>query len=250
MTDEELIKRAADLAGQCEKRGRISHSAFLTPAEGYAMEQWAGRGTDCRMLLHGGYSGAERRVAFFLPDWLEAEDFDPSEYLCAVEATARFGSPGHRDYLGAALGLGIERPWLGDILVEGERAYLLCLPSVKGHLLLNLEQVGRWGVKTREIPLSELPDTEKEYKERTFSVKSLRLDAVCAGMFSLSRTSAAEAIAAGLVAHNYAECLKPDAPVRAGDVISLRGKGKGSVRSAGDRESKKGRLFVTVEIAI
>ena len=79
-------------------------------------------------------------------------------------------------------------------------------------------------------------------------MKSLRLDAVCAGMFGLSRTAAAEAIAQGLVSLNYGECLKADAPVRTGDVLSLRGKGKGKVLSAGENRTKKGRLYVTAGI--
>ena len=64
----------------------------------------------------------------------------------------------------------------------------------------------------------------------------------------LSRTSAAEAIAQGLVSLNYSVCLKPDAPVKDGDVLSLRGRGKGCVQDAGGKESRKGRLFVKAEI--
>lgn len=120
---------------------------------------------------------------------------------------------------------------------------------MKEHLLLNLDKVGRWGVKTREIPLSEVPVQKRELKEKSFTVKSPRLDAICAGMFFLSRTSAAEAIAQGLVALNYSECLKPDAPVKAGDVISLRGRGKGFVLEAGERETKKGRLLIKTGLA-
>ena len=85
-------------------------------------------------------------------------------------------------------------------------------------------------------------------EERVFSVQSPRLDAVCAGTFRISRSAAAQAIAAGLLTHNYTVCLKTDAPVRAGDVLSLRGKGKAAVLDAGSRASKKGRLFVRVGI--
>ena len=245
--DDELIRRAEDLAERCCRTASVTNKGFLTPAEIFQISHWRPR-ADCTVLLHGGYDGAERQVAFFLPDWMEPEAFDAGEHLCAIELTARFGSPGHRDYLGAAMGLGIGREWLGDILIDGERAWMLCLPSVKQHLLLNLDKVGRWGVKAKEIPLSELPQPERKRKETTFSVKSLRLDAVCAGMFSLSRTAAAEAIAAGLVSLNYTVCLKPDATVREGDVLSLRGKGKGEVLDAGSRTSQKGRLFVTTGI--
>ena len=246
--EDDLIRRAADLAAQCERHGGVTHTQFLTPAEGAALEVWARRAPDARLLLHGGYDGAERRVGFFLPEWMEAADFDPAEYICAVEGVAAFGAPGHRDWLGAALGLGIGREWLGDILVDGSRAVMLCLPSVQRHLLLNLDKVGRCGVKTRALALGDIDPPQRKLEERVFSVQSPRLDAVCAGTFRLSRTAAAEAIAAGLVERNYAVCLKADTPIREGDILSLRGKGKAAVIDAGSRESKKGRLFVKVGV--
>ena len=244
--EDELIRRAEDLAARCERSGCVTAGTFLTPAQVYAVEQWARHGSPVTCLLRGGYDGAERQVAFFLPDWMEPETLDAEldEHLCALELTAHFGAPGHRDYLGAALGLGIGREWLGDILLDGSRAWLICLPSVKQHLLLNLDKVGRCGVKVREIPLRDLPRQERRLREVVFSVKSLRLDAVCAGMFNLSRTAAAEAIGQGLVSLNYSECTKTDAPIRDGDILSLRGKGKGQVLEAGDTQSRKGRLFV------
>ena len=72
-------------------------------------------------------------------------------------------------------------------------------------------------------------------------------DALAAGMFRLSRTEAARQIEAGNLSLNYAECLKCDAPVSAGDILSLRGAGKGRVSEIGG-SSRKGRLFVTAEV--
>lgn len=238
---EALFRRAEDLAERAERSGSVTHTGFLTPAESYALSQRS----DLSPLLHGGGDCCERQCAFFLPDWMPAEDFDPAEYLCAIEIKTPFGSPEHRDYMGAILGLGIGREWIGDITVREGGAWLFCLPSVKEHLLLNLDKVGRWGVKAREAALSEAPAAEREYREIRFSVQSPRLDAVCAGMFRLSRTAAAETIAAGLVNLNYQVCLKPDAALKEGDILSLRGRGKGKLLSAGDTRSKKGRLFVT-----
>ena len=248
MEDGELIRRAEDLSARCARTGSISHTLFLTPAEAFRIEQWARCGAECTVLLHGGCEGAERRIAFFLPDWTDENDFDPAEYICALEGVAAFGTPGHRDWLGAALALGIGREWLGDILVEENRAVLLCLSSVQQHLLLNLDKVGRCGVKLRPLPLDEITPPERTLEERVFSVQSPRLDAVCAGTFRMSRAAAAEAIAAGLLSLNYSVCLKPDAPVRKGDILSLRGKGKAVVLDTGSRASKKGRLFVKAGI--
>ena len=113
-------------------------------------------------------------------------------------------------------------------------------------LLLSLDRVGRYTVRAEECPLSAVPPEEHKTESLTFTVQSLRLDAVTGGLFRLSRSSAAEKIRLGLVSLNYEVCERPDASVREGDVISLRGKGKGSVTDIGGR-SKKDRLFVTCE---
>ena len=113
--------------------------------------------------------------------------------------------------------------------------------------LLSIDKVGRFGVKTEEIPLEAIPRREKHAEERRFTVMSPRLDAVAAGLFHLSRTETARQIALGALSLNYAECLKPDAPVKEGDVLSLRGTGKGRVTEIGG-SSRKGRLFVTAEL--
>ena len=62
----------------------------------------------------------------------------------------------------------------------------------------------------------------------------------------LSRTSAAELIRLGGVSLNYMPCLHTDAAIHDGDVISVRGKGKGTVTDTGGR-SRKDRIFVTAE---
>ena len=88
---------------------------------------------------------------------------------------------------------------------------------------------------------------EKKVQEMNFTVMSLRLDALCSGMFRISRTEAARQINAGNVSLNYSQCLKTDANVKEGDIISLRGSGKGKLKELGGN-SRKGRLFVNCEV--
>ena len=245
MENEEILKRARDLARRAAQRGVPANTGFLTPAERYALEHDpALRGAS--MAFSGGYPDAERTMAFFLPDWMEQDELDLSEHICALHLTAAFGSPGHRDYMGAILGMGVGREWVGDILVDGSEAIALCQPSVLRHLL-SIDKVGRFGVKAEQIPLEAVPHREKHSEERRFTVMSPRLDAVAAGLFHLSRAETARQIALGALSLNYAACLKPDAPVREGDVLSLRGTGKGRVTEIGG-SSRKGRLFVTAEL--
>ena len=245
MSNEEILKRAEDLARRCEGRGVPTNTGFLTPAERYALEHDPAL-REANMAFHGGHADAERTMAFFLPDWMEPDALDISEHICAIRLTAAFGEPGHRDYMGAILGMGVGREWVGDILVEGQGAIVLCQPSVLRHLL-SIDKVGRCGVKAEEISLSEIPAREKKTEERRFTVMSPRLDAVAAGLFHLSRTETARQIAAGFVQLNYTECLKSDAPIKEGDVLTLRGTGKGRIAGIGGN-SRKGRIFVTAEL--
>ncbi len=242
---DELIRRCEDLSRRCGKSGCVTSTGFLTPGEQYYIRNRF-HTSDCTMLFHGGDEEGERRVLFFLPDYLDTDSFDAGEYIKAIRLTAHFGEPGHRDYMGAILGMGVGREWVGDICVRDNEAIIFCLPSVLRHLL-GIDKVGRCGVTAVEISLDSVPKREKNVKNESFSVMSMRLDAVAAGMFHLSRTECAREINAGNMNLNYFQCVKADAPVRPGDVISLRGHGKGTVTGTGGT-SRKGRLFVSAEI--
>ncbi len=245
MEKHELTRRLEDLAARCERSGAVTGSHFLTPAEQYQAERDF-QNKAVKLLFHGGHPDCERKAAFFLPDWMEPEDFDPGEHLRVIRLTAHFGAPGHRDYLGALLGMGIGREWLGDIWVEGECATVFCLPSVEKHLL-GIDKAGRVSLTAEAISFEELRAPERKTEERSFTVMSPRLDAVLAGMFRLSRSEAARQIALGMVSVNYELSNKTDCPVREGDVLSLRGAGKGKLVGFGGN-SRKGRLYVYTEI--
>lgn len=247
MEHDEVLRRAEDLYRRCEKTASVTHTAFLTPGEQLALTVWAKTQPDCNMLLFGGHTGCERCAAFFLPFYMSADGLEPEEYIKALSVKAHFGRPTHRDYMGAVMGLGIKREWLGDIWVNGENATVFVLKSVARHVADGLDKVGRCGVKVTEVPLDAVSAPERKVKEVSFSVKSMRFDAVLAGMFGLSRTAAVSLIAEGAASLNYSECLKNDAAVSEGDVISLRGHGKGTVCANGG-VSRKGRLFVKAEI--
>ncbi|MBQ1411420.1 MAG: hypothetical protein IIY94_09110 [Oscillospiraceae bacterium] len=246
MEHEALLKRIDDLYRQCEKTNAVTHTTFLTPAEQGAAVQYARGLSGCRMILNGGKPDCERRAAFFLPSWMEEGDFLPDEYLSVLRIEAFYGTPGHRDYLGALLALGVRREWVGDIWIQGQFAWVFCLPSVAGQLS-GLEQAGRVSVKTAIASLSDVSAPERKRREVKFTVQSLRFDAVLGETFRLSRTQAVKLIAAGAASLNYLPCLKNDAPVSEGDVISLKGYGKATVAEIGGK-SRKDRLFLTAEV--
>ncbi len=246
MENSDLLRRAEDLLRRCEKNGVLTATNFLTPAERFRLERWAKTQPGCRMAFSGGHPDCERTVGFFLPDYLEEEWLPLDEHIRVFELSAPFGSPGHRDYLGALLSMSIGRERLGDIWVKDNTAVIFCLPGVEKHLL-SIDKVGHDAVRARSISLGEITPPERKVKQKSFSVQSLRLDAVAGGLFDLSRTEAARQVEAGTVSLNYEICDKCDAPVHEGDILSLRGKGKGRITGLGGT-SRKGRQFVNGEI--
>lgn len=89
-----------------------------------------------------------------------------------------------------------------------------------------------------------MPEERVEYIRD--SVSSLRLDSIVSSAFRLSRGRAAEAIKHGIVSVDHAECVKPDASVKEGSSIVLKGKGKAVLEETGG-ESKKGRIRIVIK---
>ena len=245
-----LLARALDKLELARTRGVPSHTGFLSPQERAGVEGLLRACGSPRHLFFGGFDGAERTLCAFLPDWLEAEDWLAGPDYCPIRAIrCTWGGDSaltHRDFLGAVLGLGLDREKVGDLLVGQGQCDLLVLEDVEPFLLLSLEQAGRARLKTRPLALEELEPPPVQTKLIRDTVSSLRLDAVAASGFSLSRGKAAELISAGRVQLNHRECLKPDRPVAEGDVLSCRGLGKCVLKKIGG-PSKKGRTMIELE---
>lgn len=247
METTELFPHLRDLHKRCINKNIITNTFFLTPREQMEARDFCRRELGTDPFFFGGYPEAERRMAFFLPDWADPDTFDPSPYLKAIEARTPFAAPSHRDFLGSLMGMGIERECVGDILVRGEQAWFFLTPAIAPHVLDSMVHVGRDGVSLSEIECEALPHFEAELKEVTFTVQSLRIDAVVSGIWKTSRSSVQDLVLRGDVTLNYFPCLDKDASVQTGDMISLRHHGKAKILSA-DGKSKKGRTFVTAGV--
>lgn len=111
--------------------------------------------------------------------------------------------------------------------------------DIAPYLLQNVTSAGRVKLSVSEIELSDLSVPELKVKEIRDTVSTLRLDAVAASGFSMSRGKAQELISSGRVQLNYRETLKSDAPSRRGCDLRPR-LGKFEVAEVGGL-SKKGR---------
>ena len=195
------------------------------------------------------YEDAERRVLVFLPDYLEKTDI-PGQFqpLSALRVSLPRGAQklSHRDYLGALLGLGVERSVIGDILVRDDGADIFVLADMADFFVRNFDKAGRMNLQTAEINIDSVRPAYVNVTEVSDTVASLRLDNLVSSAFRLSRGGAQEAVRQGLVSVNGRQCLKPDLTVDEGDRIVLRGKGKVVLKEIGGR-SRKDRIIVTLE---
>ena len=252
--DERLmLARAMDQMDRALNRSIPCATQFLSPAQRSALEPLLAASGHPRRLFHGGYEGAERTVCVFLPDWLESGDWQAQDELAAIEAvwpSAGAAPTGadltHRDLLGGLMGIGLTREKVGDILMGDTAAQIVCLKEAAPIILSQFEQAGRYRLKLREIPLSDLSPAPVQVKVIHDTVSALRLDAVLASGFSLARGKAADAVSAGRVSVNHRECVKPDRPVGSGDILTCRGLGKCVLKSVGGR-SRKGRIIIEIE---
>ncbi len=195
-----------------------------------------------RPVLFGGYEEAERKMLFFLPDYMEDV---PQDALTVLRADHRDTRPlSHRDYLGSILGLGVGRAGVGDILVRENGADIIIRAALSDFFLTHYVSAGRTALSVSAHPLESLmlPETEPVYK--TASLASLRADAVLAAAFSVSRTLSAEAVRAGKVYLNNLPLTKGDKLLSEGDKLRWQGKGRFIIEETGGL-SRKGRLFVT-----
>lgn len=83
------------------------------------------------------------------------------------------------------MALGVERDTVGDIIESS--LIISCLPELSDYISENLVKAGRARVKLSVMELDALPARTETLAIKTDTVASVRLDAVLASAFGLSR---------------------------------------------------------------
>ncbi|MBO4415538.1 MAG: hypothetical protein J5824_06100, partial [Lachnospiraceae bacterium] len=154
----------------------------------------------------------------------------------------------HRDFLGAVLGLGIEREKTGDIIISDNTAYFFVHRDIAQFIVDSLEYVRHTHVRA-EI-CDELPEAVKpQLEKRQVIVSSNRIDAVISKLYNLSREQSLKLVSEGRVFVNGAEITSNSRALKEDDVVSVRGFGKWIFRGESGK-TRKDRLYVEVEVYV
>lgn len=244
MEEELLKKRIMELRKRATFSSYTVFTDFLTLSEVQCAKTVL---NGCNHMFFGGIADCERVMLGIASD--EAE-IDPQEFpISGIKISpknSKFAETlSHRDILGSVLGLGLERYVIGDIFLKDNVAYLFCSDKIEPFLLDQLTQVRHTQVVCEHFLPSE-GEFQREFKEITASVAAVRIDAIAAAAFHVSRSTAASDIPSGKVFLNGKEVSSPSVLVKEGDVISYRGQGKARLKTIGSM-TKKGRISVTLE---
>ena len=237
---QKALENAAKLAGE---KGLTRFTRFLDPAETELCRHLA-RQYDAGFSAWGGYDQAEHVVGCFSP---AGEEMDTAQYpvVCLHSRySPKFCSITHRDLLGSFMALGLTRSCAGDMIIAGTDIYLFAHAQTADFIAQSMKSAGKAPLGFHVLTQApEMP--EPEGTRFSSVVSSLRLDAVLAAAYRLSRSEAADSIRAGLVKVNHLVCDQVDLPLQEDALLSMRGRGRVRLLSV-DGTTRKQRIGITL----
>jgi len=246
-TEDRLqFAKALDRLRSSQNKNHATFTDFMNPQRSVVfLQHFTKKSVAAR--VYGGYDNAERMMLGFQPPYTEeplANESFPIVPL-AITYNERFSKElTHRDFLGAVLGLGLDRGKIGDIRLSKSGAVMYTAQEVAGYIAENLLEVGR--TKVTATPHAELAGLETTGTAKRITAASLRVDAVISAAFNLSRGKASALIESEKVFVNWS-LAKKTLLLSEGDIATIRGTGRIRVDSIMG-PTKKDRVALMIMI--
>jgi len=240
-----LFSKVLDRALLCEKKGFKTFSDFLDPLSARNFAQTIEEEKSCNVITYGGAFGCERLMIGFFNEYdtLLESDF-PIHALEIVHNNVKLT---HRDFLGSLLGTGVSRDKLGDIFIFADRSIAFLESGISDYVLGTLTSVGSTPISCSILEDDFLIAPFADSQSKNIVVSSMRLDAVVAAIFNLSRGKAAKFIDSEKVFVNWQSVKSQSRPVAEGDNITLRGTGRSKIETINGTTSKD-NISITVKL--
>lgn len=217
---------------------------FLNPRQQIIAQEVIGANEEVTLSFAGGSPHAERKRLLLLPPYQQSEEDDHGLTLFTVDYPKKFTAIGHRDLLGSLMSIGLKREKFGDLLVKDGQVQFVAAREIAAYVKLNLTKVGKSPVSLEETPFDEILAVCKDWKEKSGTVSSLRIDTVLAEIYGTSRTKSSDWIARERVKVNWKAIKQPSYLLQEGDELSVRGRGRSKIiRIEGKTKKGKWRLI-------
>lgn len=212
---------------------------FLDPREQKIVQKVIGSNNpDFRFEFHGGTEDAERKRAIIAPFYEQLTKDSYELVILEGKYNEKFISITHRDVMGAFLSSGIERSKLGDILTGVGVFQLITDETIAPYVMSQLTSVKQAHIQLQRKPFSELIESVNQWKTFERVIPSLRLDAVISSFFNISRNNATALIKGERVKVNHRTVDQITFALEQGDLISVRGYGRGRFKNIIGRTRK------------
>jgi RNA-binding protein YlmH len=212
--------------------GRVVHTGFLEPSDAAVLASKL-RSRDISLHVSGGYPGAKRRILTAFPEHIPEADTPLAAWYFPVHDA---------DELRVALRNLLDKDDVGDILEHQDGLSVVVLQ--KHNSALKPIRVKGQEVIGQIVSLEKISTGNR--KKQSVIVPSLRVDALGAKAFGVSRSYFAKGIAAGNVLLNGERAGK-SSDAEAGDEIYAEGLGRFYISQV-QGETRKGNLKVVLEV--
>ncbi|MCD7033873.1 RNA-binding protein [Metabacillus sp. GX 13764] len=238
-----FIEKAAGWKEQAENNYSPKLTDFLDPREQEIAEAVVGNTGEIKIAFYGGHPLTERKRALIYPEYFSPLPEDFSLSLFSLQYPEKFVTVEHRQVLGSLLSIGLARAKFGDILFLDQQVQIVAAEEYEPFLTMNFHHVGKATVSLEKISFSDIIEPRQEISEASATVSSLRLDAVGAAIYNLSRQKMQSLITGGAVKVNFRQVEQASFECREGDMLSVRGHGRSKLLSV-DGKTKKDKIKI------
>lgn len=234
---------------QVERTYRYQLTDFLDPREQQIVRSVIGStNEEIKYCFFGGHDNSERKRAIIAPFYEEIND--DSFELILFESTfpEQFMTIKHQDVMGTFLSLGLERKKLGDIVVSDGVFQFVTTEDMKYYLLQNFTRIKRAHTSLVNQPINKMIESNDNWIQSSQTVTSLRLDNIIKEMYRMPRKRATEHIKRQHVKVNFEYINEPSFEVIEGDILSVRGHGRGKLISIDGQTRKQRWRILTAKL--
>ena len=252
INDKLIIARLMDKIKICKIRNKIVNTEFLSMYQKESIQKELNKLKIKNYLFFGGYEGAESEILVIYPEKYDLEivrkNLENILKVIKIELPKEvFGKYTHRDYLGMAMKIGLNRDRIGDINVSEKGAYIFVLEENARYIVDSLKDFTRLNKADIEIiNYTEAKLKEQEFEEIRISIQSMRIDSIVSELIKTSRNKTNELLHGEKVFVNTKCETKPSKLLKENDILAIRGAGKFIVCEC-IGNNKKGKMIVEMK---